>query len=136
MQNFAAWDSFITRYNLFTVITMTNSKTPNEEIVETLKKLITAFEQNNPQGMQKHFSRDIEIHVRELDLCGPAAFFNIYKPEKLTLSDFSVRASGDCGWGYGTVLHKKNIMHFSAVFLENKRHEWKLVHLHLSDASL
>lgn len=115
---------------------MKKSVKSEEEISQTLLNLIAAYEQSDVATIQKCFSRNIDIHVHELDLYGPDAFLKLYQPEKLTLSEFSVQTSGDVGWGYGTFTRKTMVMHFSAVFQEKKRHEWKLVHLHLSDASL
>ncbi len=107
-----------------------------EEISKTLLSLLDAYETADIPGMQKYLSRDIDIHVHELDLRGCTAFFKIYRPEKITLSKFSVKAYGDVGWGYGTITRQNNVMHFSAVFREKQRHQWKMVHLHLSDACL
>ncbi|MBO5003498.1 nuclear transport factor 2 family protein [Methanocorpusculaceae archaeon] len=107
-----------------------------EEISKTLLSLIDAYETADIAGIQRYMSRDVDIHVHELNLRGCAAFFKIYHPEKITLSDFSVKTLGDVGWGYGTITRKNSVMHFSTVFKKKRNHEWKMVHLHLSDACL
>ena len=107
-----------------------------EEISKTLLSLLDAYETADIAVIQKYVSRDVDIHVHELNLRGCAAFFKIYHPEKITLSNFRVKASGDVGWGYGTITRQNSVMHFSVVFREKRNHEWKVVHLHLSDACL
>lgn len=107
-----------------------------EEISKTLLSLLDAYATADIAGMQKCVSRDVDIHVHELDLHGCAAFFRIYHPERITLSDFSVKAAGDIGWGYGTITRQNAVMHFSTVFRKRRNREWKMVHLHLSDACL
>ncbi|MBE6507372.1 MAG: hypothetical protein E7Z72_05545 [Methanocorpusculum parvum] len=107
-----------------------------EEISQTLLSLLSAYESADLAQLQNLVSRDVDIHVRELDLYGRAAFFRIYEPEHFDLSKFSVRSDGDIGWSYGTLTRKNSVMHFSAVFQQKRPHQWKIVHLHLSDASL
>lgn len=107
-----------------------------EEISQALLGLITAYEKSDMEILQKGISRNVEIHINNLDIQGMGSFLNFYHPEHFTLSDFSVQTSGNVGWGYGTISRKNTVMHFSAVFRERKRHEWQLVHLHLTDACL
>ncbi len=107
-----------------------------EEISKTLQSLLDAYEKADIAEIQKYVSRDVDIHVHELNLHGCAAFFKIYYPEKITLSSFSAKACGDVGWGYGTINRQNSVMHFSTVFQKKRNQRWKLVHLHLSDACL
>ena len=107
-----------------------------EEISQTLLSLLNAYEIADIPKLQDIISRDVDIHIHELDLYGRSAFFRIYEPERFVLSKYSVKADGHVGWSYGTIRRKNEVMHFSAVFREKRRHQWKVVHIHLSDASL
>lgn len=107
-----------------------------EEISQTLLSLLNAYEIADIPKLQEFISRDVDIHIHELDLHGRAAFFRIYEPERFVLSKYSVKADGHVGWSYGTIRRNNEVMHFSAVFREKRRHQWKIVHVHLSDASL
>ena len=70
-----------------------------EEISKTLLSLLDAYETADIPGMQKYLSRDIDIHVHELDLRGCTAFFKIYRPEKLRCLNSVLRRTEMWGGG-------------------------------------
>ena len=107
-----------------------------EEISKTLLSLLNAYETSDIPKLQELISRDVDIHIHELDLYGRAAFFRIYEPERFVLSKYSIKTDGHVGWSYGTIRKNDEVMHFSIVLREKRRHHWKVVHVHLSDASL
>lgn len=108
----------------------------DEEISWTLRNLLNAYESADLPKLRELVARDVDIHVHELDLYGRSAFMRIYTPERVILTKYTVKSEGTVGWSYGTITRQNMVMHFSAVFRENRRHHWKMVHLHLSDASL